>query len=268
MTLAAALVGLTTSASAAPPVVVIVDAQPEKLPAPHASTDLAAQVQEGLVSAGCSVPRICRGGDCSSAAVAKASHLLNFTGRYEARRFACNLSLEARSATTNVVEYRASTTNPVCPVTQLINDAREAGRRTCEELRRFAERAAPTAVAPAATVPPPVETTTLATPPPPRPTSREDSPSLSRRLIGPALMAAGAGAGAVGVYQLREKDDLTRCQDNGLGDTVCTHTKKRPLALPLLLVGAAAFGVGAWDLVSVMMSGDGTTALITTRGTF
>lgn len=255
----------------AAPVVVIIDAQPEKLPAPHASTDLGVQLQEGMVSAGCTVPRVCRGGDCSSGALANATHLLTFTGRYEAKRFACNLSLEARSATANVVEYRASTTNPVCPVTQLINDTREAGRRACEELRRFSDRAAakPAVTPPSAAGPPAPGLGTFPPPQPlPAPGGRDESPGVARRLVGPALMVTGAGLGAVGIYQLREKGDLTRCQGNGLGDTVCTHTKQRPLALPLLLVGAAAFGVGVWDLVQVTVIGDGRSAQITARGTF
>jgi hypothetical protein len=81
-------------------------------------------------------------------------------------------------------------------------------------------------------------------------------------------MAAGAGIGAVGIYQLREKDDPTHCQDNGVGGAVCTHTKQRPLALPLLLVGAAAFGVGMWDLVQVTAFSDGHAMIATARGTF
>jgi hypothetical protein len=247
--LALALLSLAWSApaNAAPPRVVIIDLLPRALPAPHDKTDLAVELSHTIEAAGCAVVRICRAPDCRTAQKDEDDvHLLSFEGRYEQTRFSCAVSIEVRRTPTGPVEYQDQGTNPVCPAARLIMDTREAGRRACDELRTARLAAVnPTwnlQPTPPPTVAPPVVAQPKPTPRPPAAASK------ARAWLGPALIAVGSGIALLGAYQASQQGDLTHCQTSNLGEQVCTHTKQRPLAIPLLLLGAGGIGWGVWEI--------------------
>lgn len=234
-------------ARAAPPRIVIIDLLPRALPAPHDKTDLAVELSHTIEAAGCTVVRICRAADCRVAQTDEEDvHLLSFEGRYEQSRFSCAVSIEVRRPPPSVIEYRDQGTNPVCPAARLIIDTRSAGKRVCDELRTAR---APSAN-PAWTLP--AVGATAVTPPLPTVQTKAPAPhppaSPARLWLGPALVAVGAGVAILGGYQAAQHGDLTHCQTSNLGEQVCTHTKQRPLAIPLLLLGATGIGWGVWEI--------------------
>jgi hypothetical protein len=234
-------------AGADAPKLVIIDLAPQALPAPHDRTDLAVELSHTIEAAGCVVTRICRAPDCRSPQKNEDDvHLLSYEGHYEQARFSCAVAIEVKRTPNGLVEYRDQSTNPVCPAARLIMDTREAGRRACDELRmpktaptnsswNLSGAAPPVAAAPAVA---PVK------PAPPRPAARPRGGGW----LGPVLIAVGAGIAGFGAYQASQHGDLTHCQTSDLGERVCTHTKQRPLAVPLLVLGAAGIGWGVWEI--------------------
>jgi hypothetical protein len=235
-------------AQAAPPRIVIIDLLPRSLPAPHDKTDLAVELSHTIEAAGCPVARICRSPDCRAPQKDEDDvHFLTFEGRYEQTRFSCAVMIEVRRTPNGPIEYQDQGTNPVCPAARLIMDTREAGRRACDELR--VARAAP--VNPTWNLQPAVPT---AVPPPvvvvAKPTAARTAAPMAkaRPWLGPVLIAVGSGIAAYGAYQVAQHGDLSHCATSNLGEQVCTHTKQRPLAIPLLLLGAGGIGWGVWEI--------------------
>jgi hypothetical protein len=239
----------SSPARAAPPRIVIIDMLPRPLPAPHDKTDLAVELSHTIEAAGCAVTRICRSPDCRTPQKDEDDvHLLTFEGRYEQARFSCAVSIEVRRTPTGMVEYQDQGTNPVCPAARLIMDTREAGRRACDELRTARLAAVnPTwnlQPTPTPAVTPPVVVQSKPAAP------RSAAASKARAWLGPALIAVGSGVALFGAYQASQHGDLTHCQTSNLGEQVCTHTKQRPLAIPLLLLGAGGIGWGVWEITA------------------
>jgi hypothetical protein len=237
----------STAAQAAPPRIVIIDLLPRALPAPHDKTDLAVELSHTMESAGCTVVRICRAADCRVPQKDEEDvHLLSYEGRYEQARFSCAVSIEVRRTPDSAIEYQDRGTNPVCPAARLIIDTRAAGKRACDDLLA-AKVSAPNptwnlpAITPSTTVPAPTALESRALP-------AVRASARDRSWLGPALIAVGSGIALVGAYQASQHGDLTHCQTSNLGEQVCTHTKQRPLAIPLLLLGAGSIGWGVWEI--------------------
>ena len=240
-------VGPVKAPQAQAPRIVVIDVQPHVLPVPHDKTDLAVELAHAIQTAGCTVPRVCRAADCRAPQKGEEdAHLLSFEGRYDQARFSCFVSIEVRRDPGSGIEYQDRATNPVCPSAQLIKDTRVAGQRACDQLRAASVPVVPTRPPPVAEVAPPpvlapqIEMPKVATPP----------PSKWREMAGPALIAVGIGIAIAGGYQALQHGDLTHCDVSNLGEKVCTHTKQRPLAVPLLLLGAGGIGWGVWEITA------------------
>src|SRR5262245_15277536 len=77
---ACSLTFFAPAARAEAPRVVIVDAEPLQLPAPHDKTNLASELRSAVAAAGCEVVRVCRGLDCGVVpAAARDATVLSFT---------------------------------------------------------------------------------------------------------------------------------------------------------------------------------------------
>jgi hypothetical protein len=251
-------------AAPSPPNVVIVDLAPRQLPAPHDKADLASELAEAIAGAGCQVARVCRSPDCRIAKPDEAGiRLLSFEGHYEASRFTCAVTLEVRRVAGGPIEYRGQASNPVCPVTQLIKDTREAGARACAELKSAELRAFGLQQAVAITggnqyqQPPTTLTAEAAAP-----------PAAWRAWVGPSLIAVGTGVAALGIYQATQHGDPTRCEITVREEKVCTHRKQRPLAVPLILLGVGTLGWGVWDTIAVQSDGADSATLVSVGGKF
>jgi hypothetical protein len=262
----ALLAGLIVGAVAFAPVaqaqgprVLIVELDSVTLPAPHDKTSLASELGSALTSAGCQVVRVCHALDCQ-VAPSKDVNVLSFSGRYEPSRFTCSLTVELRRA--GGTDSRWSSENPVCPAVQLVKDTREAGRRACDELRAGPSRTAARAAA-GEGGPRPTATGLAATA-----ASDPASSWPARRWVGVGAVVAGLGVGALGVFQVMENGDPTRCSTSSLGDTVCTGTKRRPLAIPLIALGAAGVGWGLWEALGFGVEHNDGLTMVTARGRF
>jgi hypothetical protein len=242
-------------ALAQPPRVLILELEPVTLPAPHDKTKLGQELRSALTAAGCEVVRVCHTLNCQDAA--KDVDVLSFTGRYQPSSFSCGLKVQLRRAGGGDSSW--STDNPVCPAARLVDDTREAGRRACEELRGSAVRGAqPTtpASAPAAT------TTNLVA------SAQPASTWTAGRWLGVSALVAGLGLGTLGVIQMLENGDPTRCSTSSQGDTVCTGIKRRPLAIPLIAVGAVGVGWGLWQTLGLGVEHSEGLTLVTARGRY
>jgi hypothetical protein len=253
---------LAPAARAEVPRVVIVDAEPLQLPAPHDKTNLANELRSAVASAGCEVVRVCRGLDCGVVpAAARDATVLSFTGRYDASRFTCSLKLEVRG---RGGDSRQFSENPVCPASQLVSDARDAGRRACNELR-----GAKTIAQGQGEGREPAERSAQSTPPIDLSSTTAPDPGFgARRWLGVGATVAGLGLGALGVLQLLEQGDPSQCSTSDAGDRVCTSLKRRPLAIPLIAVGALATGVGLWQAFSADVTHEDGLTMVTAQGRF
>lgn len=209
----------------------VIDVSPVALPPPHDRVDLAREVGLAVERAGCLVTRICRPGECAlQPAGGPAVHVLTFEGRYEPERFACALTVELKPANGGVLT-RAHAENPVCPAVDLVKDAVEAGRRACAGLRG----------SPVATPAPPVAPVAIGA-------VVDRGPSATRRVLDVGAMVLGATVAAFGIYQALEHGQPAGCATSDLGQEICARSKRRPLAIPLIVLGVAGFGFGVWDI--------------------
>ncbi len=237
------------------PRLLIVEQEPGPLPAPHEGTNLARELSDAVTGAGCVVERICRDPSCKVRRTDEEGLArLTFSSRYEAAKFTCTLAVELQGGAGSFAGYRDLAVNPVCPVSQLIKDTRQAGQRACRELRGAGGPRSASG---------PLGLHQLTSP------GKNLGEIGLRAWLGPSLLVLGSGLAALGLYQAMQHGDLTRCEPGLEGEPVCTHTKKRPLAIPLILLGAGGLGWGIWELsMRPGAIGAEATTLYTMRGTF
>jgi hypothetical protein len=231
------------SAQAVPPRLVVVDLSPESLPAPYQDVKLGVELGRALAAAGCRIERTCTSEECARGPGETGLHVLSFDLRYDRKEFACSFSLEVRDGPGGRVEYREKASSPVCPAAEALEDSRRAARLACDELRKTVAAATP--AAPAA--PGPAATPSVRSQPPPAAVPSD----FTEHALGAGLVAAGAVAMVAGGALLYLHGRPTSCARSPEGERVCTRTRHTTLlALPLLVVGVAGIGWGAWTLLS------------------
>jgi hypothetical protein len=261
--LAAAPARADADPEVAEPQLVIVDASPAPLPAPYDQLDLAADVGQTVVAAGCRVEATCRGEGCRAQLPARPGRqLFTVAISYDPQAYSCAVVVEVRTGPGRPLVYSERALSPLCPAADALEQARRAARVACLELRKeLAAHPPPAAkLAPAAARPPLAAGSTAtpaaappatpALPPPPlRPApDRRDAAPPSRAL---PLAALGAGTAALlaGGVLLYLDGRPTACATSATGQRTCGGLLDTTrVAIPLVLLGAGGVGWGAWRL--------------------
>ena len=219
-------------AQPAPARLLVIDASETALPDPFTEVDLAAEVSREVKEEGCEVIRACRLADCPVGAGAGSSErVLRFDARYDSDQFSCAVSMEVEDPTTGHLEYRESSSSPICPAAELLENTRRAARLACAHVKSLAIAQTRPPTGPSA----------------PELTTSADSPGTP--WLGTGLVVAGASSLAAGAVLLYLHGRLTECMEGPGGVRDCTHKRKTTgLAIPLVLVGAGGLGWGIWDL--------------------
>jgi hypothetical protein len=238
---------MAAPATSHPPQLVVLDLSPEQLPAPYEDLNLGREIGRAAESSGCLVTRTCTSDECVRAAGPPAGvHLLTFEVRYDRRQFACSLSLEVRDRPGGRIEYREKASSPVCPAAQALEDIKRAARVACDELSKT--------LAPTATAKPGPAPALASSPPAPAvhasaPAAAVVEPAAGRA-FSTGLVVGGGAALLGGAVLLMINGQPTSCSSSPSGERVCTRTRQTVLpSVPLLVLGAAGAGWGAWRLL-------------------